>query len=208
LSDACLSYYFLDIDRFDCQFDHLVILEKATQRCLATYRLMCSTFSTNFYSSTEFDLGALRHSPGVKLEIGRACVAADFRSGIAIVLLWKGILSYAAKVGATLVFGCSSLPIVTAGEARMVLATLQQKGHIASEFKISVRKPYQFDVEEPSRFEGALPEVPPLLQSYLRAGAKVAGVAAYDRSFQCTDLLTLLDTQTMSPSFRKKLIAA
>jgi putative hemolysin len=39
------------------------------------------------------------------------------------------------------------------------------------------------------------------MQSYLRAGAWVEGAPAYDRAFRCADLLTVLDTERMSPRY-------
>ncbi|MCB5295473.1 MAG: hypothetical protein LHW52_02880, partial [Candidatus Cloacimonetes bacterium] len=39
--------------------------------------------------------------------------------------------------------------------------------------------------------------IPSLLNSYLKAGAKVCGSPALDRSFKCIDFLTLLDVSEL-----------
>jgi putative hemolysin len=43
---------------------------------------------------------------------------------------------------------------------------------------------------------------PPLLRSYLNAGAKVYGWPALDREFACADLLTILDISRLNKKFQ------
>ncbi|HEX3035652.1 MAG TPA: hypothetical protein VHT73_11080 [Thermodesulfobacteriota bacterium] len=45
--------------------------------------------------------------------------------------------------------------------------------------------------------------VPPLLKSYLKAGAKVCGAPALDRKFRCVDFLPILDVELLSTSFER-----
>ena len=43
--------------------------------------------------------------------------------------------------------------------------------------------------------------VPPLLRSYLRAGAKISKVPALDEDFHCADFFTVLDLVDCNPVF-------
>ena len=48
-------------------------------------------------------------------------------------------------------------------------------------------------------------DMPPLLGSYFKAGAKVYSPPALDRDFSCIDLLTILNMQTWTPSIMRHL---
>ena len=47
---------------------------------------------------TEFDLGNIPDSDGDKLEMGRACIHPDFRSGFTFIALWKGLAGYISNI--------------------------------------------------------------------------------------------------------------
>jgi putative hemolysin len=55
-----------------------------------------------------------------------------------------------------------------------------------------------------------LPEVqlrrmlPPLIRSYIQAGAKFYGAPAWDEEFQCFDLFTVLDVEQLDDRFRSR----
>ena len=49
-----------------------------------------------------------------------------------------------------------------------------------------------------------LNELPPLLKSYLKVGAKIVGRPALDKDFQCFDFLTLLDFNNANKKYRDK----
>ena len=99
----------LDIDRHDFECDHLIIVNRATSKVVGTYRLLCSTWAKSFYSETEFELGEFLSESGVKLEIGRACIDPEFRSGAVLLSLWRGVILYAQKVNAAYIFGTTSI---------------------------------------------------------------------------------------------------
>jgi putative hemolysin len=46
--------------------------------------------------------------------------------------------------------------------------------------------------------------LPPLLLSYINAGAKVIGKPAFDQDFNCLDFLTILKLQDLRSSFKKR----
>lgn len=209
------SPYALDVDSFDSTCDHLAIIDKKSAQLIGTYRLNCSRFNDNFYSATEFRLHRILEKPGVKVELGRACIKKDFRKGIVIALLWKGIAEYMKAVDAQLLFGCGSIKTESPREAALLTAYFRQRGLVSdihlspptSAYKMptidiwneSFKRPLS---EEEVREAETL--IPSLLKGYLKAGAMVCGEPAYDREFKCVDFLTLLDRSNLSDTHGKK----
>ena len=195
----------IDMDGFDFQCDHLVIKERATDRVIGTYRLLCSTFTDRFYSETEFNMDAFKASPGVKLELGRACIDPEHRRGAVLNLLWRGIMRYAALTGAEYLFGCSSIKTVDSGEARALYEHLALTGRLSNSW--GVRAIGNFIIpgfqEAVACSQDPKNLLPPLLQSYLNAGAEIHGDPALDRDFHCIDLFTILKTASLSRTHEK-----
>jgi putative hemolysin len=46
--------------------------------------------------------------------------------------------------------------------------------------------------------------IPALLQSYLKAGAKVAASPALDRDFKCVDFFTVLDMESLTQLYERR----
>ncbi len=193
----------LDVDAYDFQCDHLIIIERESQTIVGTYRVLCSLFTTRFYSENEFELGEYLKTPGVKLELGRACIELEHRKGAVLNLLWRGIMQYAQKTKADSIFGCSSVKSESFSQAKALYLNLQLQNLISLQHRISPLKTYaipDFSLVEPS--ECAL-ELPPLFRSYLKAGARAYGPPAFDADFHCFDFLTILNLNEMSASLGK-----
>ena len=84
-----------DADEYDFLGDHLVIEDTRTGRIIGTYRLICSRFSALFYTASEFELDSFLATPGVKLELGRACIHPLYRNGAVMGL----IMAFFAMLG-------------------------------------------------------------------------------------------------------------
>ncbi len=194
----------LDIDEFDFQCDHLMIIDRQKQKIVGTYRVLCSKFTDHFYSETEFDLKNFIQTKEIKLELGRACISLEHRRGAVLNLLWKGILQYAQKMNARYLFGCSSVKTESFSEAKSLCLDLKIQGAHSNKWNIQTTP--EFSIPEFSSIEPkeSFIELPPLLRSYLKAGAKVHGDPAYDASFHCHDFLTILDLKEMSSLYEKK----
>ena len=107
----------MDEDPFDDVCDHLLVVDKARSNgkpfVVGTYRMLRRSVaekSEGFYSGDEFDLTSLINYPGEIVELGRSCVHADYRSGAAMQLLWRGIADYLDTHGIEMMFGCASFP--------------------------------------------------------------------------------------------------
>jgi L-ornithine Nalpha-acyltransferase len=116
-----------DRDEFDEIADHLLVVDhdlgEGASSVVGTYRLIREEAAQrhgHFYSESEYDISALKNFAGNKLELGRSCTAAAYRSRAVMQLLWRGIAAYVFHYGIDLMFGCASLagtaPDALAGE--------------------------------------------------------------------------------------------
>jgi len=203
------AFHGLDVDNFDFSADHLMIVDKRIDEVVGTYRLMSSHFTHNFYSSSEFELIDFVRLPATKLEMGRACVHANYRDGRTIDLLWKGLTRYVFATKTEYLFGCASIKSMDAPMIGKVYKSLRDQGVWSDEFRFRPHWDYQFPGFAMNVDDGLNPQekrelLPALLRSYLHAGAKVYGWPALDRDFACTDLLTILDWRHLNPRFQSR----
>lgn len=199
----------LDVDEYDFTADHLMITAKRTGEVVGTYRMLSSHFAPEFYSSSEFELEHFLALPGVKLELGRACVQAEYRNGATIDVLWRGLSSYIFKTRTEYLFGCSSVKTEEVHLINRLMAGLREDGFWSDTFQIRPTSEFEFEDFEPKCTQALTREekrelLPPLLRSYLHAGAKAYGSPALDRDFRCTDILTILDWKKLNPRFHAR----
>jgi putative hemolysin len=205
----------LDVDEFDFDCDHLIIIDKKSNRIVGTYRLNCSLFSQNFYSSQEFNLRRILEQPGTKLELGRACIDKEFRRGIVISMLWRGIAQYMMATQSNLLFGCASIKTESPRQAALLYHYFSREERFEESFLAppsmkftmpnldlwitNLNRP--FSPDELSEVEGLIPS---LCKSYLNAGAYLGGEPAYDPDFKCIDFLTILPRENLNKALWKK----
>ena len=204
----------VDFDKFDILCDHLMIINKTDESLIGTYRLNCSKFNDSFYSATEFNIKSIIDLPGDKVELGRACVHPEYRNGMTIALLWKGLSEYMTISESRFFFGCSSIKNLDYMEILNIYLTLEKSGHLVhlpgvkpiGKFRSrSLKKLIKAENKRPETDEKELlASLPPLLKSYIKAGAKVIGRPALDKDFQCFDFLTLLDFRNVNQKYRDK----
>lgn len=205
----------LDIDQFDQQSDHLGVFDLKSGQAVGTYRLLSSHFCRQFYSQQEFVIQSILDFPGVKLELGRACISRSFRTGSVMRLLWTGLAAYVREINAEILFGCSSLKTTDPLEAAAAFKFLSDHGHMDQEFSVFAAQKYKMpgfqnalkslesgDVIYCSKTAGQL--IPSLLEGYLKAGGKVCGEPILDLDFQCVDFLTILKTKDLKQSFERR----
>jgi putative hemolysin len=203
-----LKFQDLDFDRYDLTGDHLLVVRKSTQEVLATYRIQCTEFTNSFYSENEFHLQKFLALPGIKIELGRACVHESFRTGMLISLVWRGLANYATLSKADYMFGCTSINTTDPKESMAVYRSLEREGVMSDEFAISPTDSYRYDNYPelvPTDMIDAAPEmIPSLFRSYLKAGAKVHGFPAFDREFNCIDFFTTLEVKNLNQQYVKR----
>jgi len=198
----------IDLDRHDLTCDHLMTVDRISGRAVGTYRLLSSHFFDEFYSESEFELGGVKALPGIKLELGRACIDPTHRNGTVIQLLWRGVTAYMKKTDTRFLLGCSSVQTLDPSAIRSVTFALRKLSTTEESLGIFPRigyRPDEFGIDLTTRSNtDPAPHIPPLVLSYIRAGAKMAPTPAVDWDFGCVDYFTLLDRESLSASFERK----
>ncbi len=200
----------LDVESLDPVADHLVIIDKESDKIVGTYRLICSEFSNVFYSQSEFNIQGFFELPGVKLELSRACIHKDFRKGVVMNLLWRGLVKYMNEVKAKYLFGCSSVKTMDPKEVGLVVEKFRAEGQLLNPPMSAEPLP----MYEMARLTAMLEDtaiskpieemIPALLQSYLKAGAKVSSSPALDKDFNCVDFFTVLDMESLTQLYERR----
>jgi putative hemolysin len=193
----------LDVDMFDAFCDHLIVRDMVTLKVVGTYRVLPPHQAKRIgclYAESEFDLVRLSHLRPKMLELGRSCVHRDYRSGSVIMALWGGLGEYLQRWGIESMLGCASVPMSDGGHYAASLYRLFSERSLAPiEYHAFPRLPLpvedlnqQLEVEPPA-----------LIKGYLRLGARICGLPAWDPDFNVADFLTLLRVNDMNPRYAR-----
>ena len=195
----------IDRDYYDAFCDQLVVRDEANGRVIGAYRLLAPEAARragSYYSETEFNIDRLRHLRDRTVEVGRACIDAEYRTGGTIALLWSGIIRYMLQHHHEYLIGCASIGMADGGHnAAGIFAGLD--AHLAPlEYRAFPNCPLPLDRIE-ARHDA---EVPALIKGYLRAGAWVCGNPAWDPDFNTAALLMMLPISRISPRYARHFV--
>ena len=201
-----------DEDEFDQSCHHLLVIEKATNNVVGTYRLRTvemARAANGFYTESEFDLSLLPpEALAVSVESGRACIDRNHRNTRVLFLLWKGLALYMTFKGKRYMFGCCSLMSQDCTEGKRALRQFERDNHLHPTFKVTPRREYacrETDFYSPDT--DAELEIPRLFGTYLRIGVKVCGEPVIDRQFKTIDFFVIFDKQTVDEKYFEMLFA-
>lgn len=206
----------LDVDTYDSICDHLIIVDKKTEAVVGTYRMNSSSSLQDFYSQSEFDLKSFVLPYSNFVELGRACIDIQHRTGVVISLLWKGIYFYMRQMKADLLLGCSSIKNITPKQAALITKYFEQTRSLSCKYKIKPHLTFQvpfFDehlssmpkILSSEQMKEAEDLIPSLLKTYLKVGAEILGEPAYDADMHCIDFLTCLKVENLAQRYEKRL---
>lgn len=187
----------LDTDKYDLQCDHLLVIEKKSEKVIGTYRMQTyqkAKQHEGFYTADEFELLQLPNDLlEESVEVGRACIHKDFRNGRVLYLLWKGIAEYMKMTDSRYLFGCCSIASTDPRDGWIVVDYLRENGYLHEEYRLNTTPEFRCrEVERDSNaWEGV--ELPQLFRLYLDLGAKVLSEPALDEDFSTIDFLILVD---------------
>ncbi|MFD4179596.1 GNAT family N-acetyltransferase [Rhodococcus sp. NPDC058514] len=204
----------LDADRFDEHCDHLLVRDELADEVVGCYRMLtpdAAIAAGGLYTATEFDVTALDPLRPQLVEMGRACVHPDHRSGSVLGLMWAGILNYLELTGHRWAMGCVSVPMqsrpsdVPGANVRGVRDRLLAEHATAPDRRVRPLRPVPGldEIAAPAR---AL--LPPLLRGYLRLGASICGEPAYDPDFGVADFVALLGMAEADERYLSRLRSA
>lgn len=198
----------LDRDRFDAHCEHLMIRDEGTHAVVGTYRLLRGERAEHiggFYAETEFQLRGFARKRTDAIEVGRACVAREYRGGAALGLLWSGVLRFAFSQGYRFVIGCASVDISDGGHAAADLYRQLRDSHLGPrEWQTTPHRPLAIGTARLA----APASIPPLLNGYLRLGALIGGEPAWDPEFGSADFFVVLPLERMAPRYARHFQAA
>lgn len=194
----------LDRDGYDVHCRHLYVRDNASGAIVACTRILTDDRAEDaggYYSAGEFELGSLERLPGRAMEIGRTCVAAEYRSGAVIALLWSGIADLIANENFDYLFGCASVGLEDGGaNAQSILDQLRAESLSPPYHRVRPRRPLpacDSRTAEPAK-------MPPLLKAYVNLGAKACGEPYWDPDFNCADVFMLLNVMDLNPRYARR----
>ena len=211
-ADATTAREQRDRDAYDLIADHLVVVDHAIgpgpEGIVGTYRLIRREALAGlgrFYSADEYDISAIEALSGNVLELGRSCVAANYRGRAAMQLLWSGIAAYVFHHKIDLMFGCASLPGTDTDLLAAELSYLYYY-HLAPPALRPRALPHRYiemrrldrDAIDAKR---VLASLPPLIKGYLRLGGFVGDGAVIDAQFNTTDVAVVVKTDMVTESY-------
>lgn len=203
-----------DFDRFDAYCDHLLVTRRQAadvpEQVIGTYRLLRKKKAREaggHIAGGEFDLAPLRRYPGDAVELGRACVDPEYRSGAVMQLLWKGIADYILARRISLLFGCASFPGTNIDDVRHSLSYLYHH-HMAEAVwapRAHADNATPFRPLPLKKLDGvrALREMPPLIKGYLRTGAVIGEGVYIDHDLNTIDVCMLMETGRLASRYAR-----
>src|SRR5262249_2614466 len=128
------------------------------------------------------------------------------RQGTVMLLLWRGLSEYVRHINAKFLFGCSSVKTTDPAEVVAVQDRLRSLGHTTEEYEVKPLPGCQMNLDRVKQTKSAHGQtlIPPLLDAYLRAGARVAADPALDTEFQCVDFFTVLSVDDVSAKVERR----
>jgi putative hemolysin len=197
----------LEQDAFDSWCDHLIVQDGG--RVVGTYRLMPgqrAALNGGFYSETFFDLTNFVPPKSRTLELGRSCVAPEYRNGRVIQLLWEGIADYVQRHNYQYLIGCASLREPDSARLSRIHSLLERHGYISRQYGVQPRSNLRMSLQRVETGEGVkelFRLLPPLVKGYLWLGAQLAGDPVYDPDFRSVDYLVVLSTENIVGKYRR-----
>ncbi len=197
-----------DFDDFDEPCDHLLIIDGKRGEVVGTYRMLRSQAGREqkFYSAGEFDISPLLALDEPVLELGRACVAPEYRSGAVLQLLWQGIVEYVRRHRIGLMFGCASFPGTDPAALGEPLSYLYHYHLAPPAIRVKALAHRYIDMQgtgveriDRARVHAALPS---LIRGYLRLGALIGEGAVIDEQFNTIDVSVVLRAERALRAFR------
>lgn len=205
----------LERDKFDAYFDHLILVDEARKtsdpldQVVGVYRVMRGSVARSgigFYGAGEYDLSILLERDHEVLELGRSCVHPDYRSGMAMHLLWSGLGKYVIKHDIEVLFGVASFHSADVSPLAEPLSYLHHTHLAPEELRVRAVDAHftAMDIlpEDQVDKRAALLAIPPLIKAYLRLGGYVGEGAFIDHDFNTVDVCLLMDTGKMQSKYR------
>lgn len=200
----------LETDAYDPHCAHLLLIDRFAgsadplDRVVGAYRLMtdrAAAAGIGYYGASEYDLTPIERSGRRAVELGRSCVAAPYRSGLGLHLLWNGVARFVLERRIEILFGVASFHGTDPDAIAPALTHLARRHMAPPALRVRARPPGATEMDRidgPVEPKCALRQVPALIKSYLRLGGVVGEGAWVDPDFNTIDVCVVMDTARMS----------
>jgi putative hemolysin len=191
----------MDIDKFDAVCHHLILISKQTGKTIGTYRMQTYTMASQrlgFDAADIFNLNGIPNSVlQVSVEVGRVCIAKEYRNSQALLLLWEGLANYLIWSKNQYFFGCASLLTQCSWQATCAYDYFRQNGLMHPSILVYPNSQSCLELHQncPDSYKV---EIPKILQAYLSIGAKICSIPAIDTQFKTIDFLTISNSRDFS----------
>ena len=192
-----------DIDEWDDQAFHIVVIDHSNSAVVGTLRLVCSerlAAGQKFYTELAFNIDALRGRYPVLLELGRFCIHPAGRNGAILMLIWKYAMNFISDNPIDVMIGCASFAGTDIADHVDVLTWLYHRNRAPDSLMprpVVDHVCLKDVVRESVEFDDATRMVPPLLRGYLKLGARASDTAIIDPVFQTTFVAIYVDAAAM-----------
>lgn len=200
----------MDRDEFDDYCYHLLVIDKSSEKPVGTYRLhlgMVANSAKGFYSAREYDISGLDSISHETMEVGRSCVAPEFRKGSAVALLWAGIGELMKRAKHRYLLGCVSLETVEPIVGWGLYEHFKRTGKISDLIQAVPKNGFQLEKPSDEQIDQFLakqtPKIPPLFKGYLRLGAAICGEPVLDAEFGTIDYMIVVDTSQIPERYSR-----
>ncbi len=206
----------IDRDEFDDFCLHLIVVEKSSKKPVGTYRIHMGPVANSaigFYSEREFNVRGLDKIASQTIEVGRSCVAPEYRNGAVVALLWSGISELLMRSKLTYLLGCVSLETNDPAAAWALYRNFQSTGKNSDILSATPTETFKIPPASEDDIQKYIADkklnrlIPPLFKGYLRLGSMICGEPAYDHEFGTIDFLILLNTTTLPERYMRHFLS-
>ena len=203
-----------DYDFYDKISDHLIIIDNDREfkdNVIGTYRLLrgnCAKLYRGFYTEQEFDISNLKKNFSSKdiLELGRSCIHSEYRSGIVLKLLWKGISKYIKICKIKILMGCASFNGTNPNRFKDEFSLLYKSYRLPKNYKVKSLQNNELSPEKNIKQSIILNRLPPLIKGYLRAGGMVSENFYIDKEFETIDYCVIMLIEKIVSRYKSKFL--
>ena len=196
----------IDKDQYDDQSHHLIVIDNESEEVVGTYRLQTyeqARSGNGFVSEKRFRIDqfpdkVLQNA----VEVGRACISPEHRSGRVLFLLWKGFAGYLTHFNKRYLFGYAAFSTTNLGTVLNTCRHLRDEGHYHPDYYIEARPQYKIDQSKHAGSSNDI-DIPPLFENYLNVDSMVCSEPSFDDEVKLAHCLILLDVENISDRTRK-----
>lgn len=197
----------IDKDDYDEICDHLVAIDVEKNIVIGTYRLIKKSHLTTikkFLTESEFNLDPIKKYE--ILEVGRAVVKQEYRDGVTIGMLWKGVIRYAIVEKIDVMIGTASFHGIDPLAYKDTLTYLYNNHLSPLDIRCYANKDSYspLNLLEDYDLINAKKAMPPLIKGYLNLGATIGDGLYIDKEFNSCDVLIVLLIKEINPRYLRR----